>query len=198
LSRSFFDVVGARRMTRAFRPTPIDDALLREVLLPATRAPSAGNTQALQLIVVREPSRYWAVTLPLDRRASFPWPGLLIAPVLVLVAVDPAAYVARYGEPDKARTGLGASEGAWPQPLWFVDGGMAALAILYASEAAGLGACFFGVFEHEDALRSAFGLAPSVRLLGTIALGYRDEAADRPSGSALRARRSFDAVVRFD
>lgn len=185
-------------MTRAFHPTPIDDALLRDVVFPATRTPSAGNTQGLQLIVVREPSRYWDVTLPEVRRASFPWPGLLRAPVLVMIAVEPSAYVERYGEHDKARTGLGTSEDAWPQPMWFVDGGMAAVAVLYAAEDAGLGACFFGVFEHEDALRRAFGLAPAVRLVGTVALGYRDEAADRPSRSASRPRRSFDAIVRFE
>ncbi len=111
-------------MTRAFHLIPIDDGVLCNVLQPATRTPSAGNAQGLQLVVVREPPRYWDVTLPLARRASFPWPGLLHAPVLVMIAVDPQAYVQRYGESDKARTGLGADVEAWPQPMWFVDGGM--------------------------------------------------------------------------
>lgn len=184
-------------MTRAFHQTPIDDDVLRRVLLPATRTPSAGNAQGVQFVVVRQPGRYWDVTLPAEKRPSFPWPGLLQAPVLVMVAVDPAAYVARYREDDKARTGLGEGVEAWPQPMWFVDGGMASLAILYAAEAAGLGACFFGVFEHEAALRNTFGLDGEWRLVGTIALGYRDESADRPSRSAARPRKPFEDVVRF-
>ena len=115
--------------------------------------------------------------------------------VLVVVAVDPGAYVERYAEPDKRATGLGADAAAWPQPMWFVDGGMAVMAILYAAADAGVGACFFGVFGHEAALRDALEVPAAVRLVGTVALGTADPSRDRTSRSAARARR--DDVVRF-
>lgn len=178
-------------MVRAFRPDPPAPAVLDGVLDAARRAPSAGFSQGVDLVVLEGPDtgRYWDTSLPPSRRDGFPWPGLLAAPVLVVVAADPRAYVARYGEPDKARTGLGAGSDAWPQPMWFVDAGMAAMALLLAAVDAGLGACFFGVFEHEAALRRELGVPEPVRLAGTVALGYADPAADRPSRSAGRERR---------
>ena len=193
----FSDVVRRRRMVRAFRPEPLEPSIIAKVLMPATRGPSAGHAQGVSLIVLHDGRQlaYWDTTLPPDKRAQFPWPGLLDAPVLVVVAVDPDAYVERYGEADKLASGLGAQADAWPQPMWFVDGGMAVLAILYAATDAGLGACFFGVFDHEAVLRVALGAPERIRLVGTIALGVPDPARDRPSRSADRPRR--DDVVRF-
>jgi nitroreductase len=184
-------------MVRAFLPEPISDSIIAQVLRPATRGPSAGHAQGVSLIVLHHGRQqaYWDTTLPAERRPHFPWPGLLDAPVLVVVAVDPDVYVERYGEADKQASGLGTQADAWPQPMWFVDGGMAAMAILYAAADAGLGACFFGVFEHEGALRDTFAVPERVRLVGTIALGLPDPERDRPSRSANRPRR--DDVVRF-
>ncbi|MEO8692285.1 MAG: nitroreductase family protein [Acidimicrobiales bacterium] len=193
----FSDVVRRRRMVRSFRPEPLAPAVIEQILAPATRVPSAGHAQGVSLIVLHEGRQqaYWDTTLPPEHRAQFPWPGLLDAPVLVVVAVDPGAYVERYGEADKRATGLGADSEAWPQPMWFVDGGMAVMAILYAAAAAGVGACFFGVFDHETALRETLAVPSRVRLVGTVALGMADPAGDRISRSAARPRR--DDVVRF-
>lgn len=168
------DALRARRMVRDFSPEPITPAALDAVLDAATRAPSAGWTQGLDLVVLTGDERftsYWDLTLPLSRRADFAWPGLLDAPVLVVPVVDPAAYVERYAEPDKATTGLGASADRWPVPYWWVDGGMAVENLLLAAVAAGLGACLFGLFDHEPAVLAALGVPAGRRALGTIALG---------------------------
>ena len=184
-------------MVRAFLPDPLGAPVIAGILEAATRGPSAGHAQGVSLIVLHEGRQrvYWDTTLAPERREHFPWPGLLDAPVLVVVAADPDAYVERYAEPDKRASGLGAGAGAWPQPMWFVDGGMAVMAILYAAADAGVGACFFGVFDHEPALRNALGVPDHVRLVGTVALGMADPERDRPSRSAARPRR--DDVVRF-
>ena len=193
----FSTVVRRRHMTRAFLPDAIPQTVIDRVLHAATRTPTAGNSQGVSLLVLHNGRQheYWDATLPAERRAGFPWPGLLDAPALVVVAVDPRAYVERYGEADKQATGLGASTGAWPQPMWFVDGGMAVHAILLAAVDADLGACFFGVFEHEGAVRRLLRAPDHVRLVGTVALGFADRSRTRPSRSAARARR--DDVVRF-
>jgi nitroreductase len=193
----FSAVVRRRRMVRAFLPQPLDTAVIAQVLTPATRVPSAGQAQGVSLIVLHDGRQhdYWNTTLPPERRSQFPWPGLLDAPVLVVVAADPDAYIERYREDDKVASGLGSDTTAWPQPMWFIDGGMAVLAILYAATDAALGACFFGVFDHEAALRNALGVPDRIRLVGTIALGVPDPARDRPSRSAGRPRR--DDVVRY-
>jgi nitroreductase len=172
-------------MVRNFTDEPIPDDLLERVLGSAFRGPSAGNTDFLDLVVLRgeETSRYWRVTLP--DPASFRWQGLLAAPVLVVPVVDPSAYADRYAEPDKAGTGLDAVA-AWPVPYWWVDGGMAVENLLLASVDAGLGACFFGQFDHEGAIRHELGVPDGRRAIGTIALGW--PAPDEPGRSASRRR----------
>lgn len=181
-------------MCRSFSHDAIPAEQLLAVLDAARWAPAAGNTAGLRLLLLEEPAAYWDVTLGAARRDRFPWPGLLAAPVLVVVLVSPGAYVARYGEADKAGSGLGRDAAAWAVPYWFVDGGMAAQNLLLAAEAEGLGACFFGLFEHEAAVLAAFGVADGWRAVGTVALGWRD-GVSRPSQSAARGRPSLDAVV---
>jgi len=186
-----------RRMVRSFLDAPVDPAVLDRVLHAGVRAPSAGNSQALDLVVlvgVTDTARYWDATLPPGRRASFPWPGLLRAPVLLVAVTDPDAYPARYAEADKAATGLGAGVAAWPVPYWWVDAGMAAENVLLAAVAAGLGACFFGLFGHEAAVLATLGVPAGRRAVGTIALGHPDPAGDRPSRSSRRPRR-LDAAL---
>lgn len=193
----FADVVGARRMVRAFDPRPVPADVLERVLGLAARVPAAGNTQGLDLVVLEGPdtARYWDVSLPPSRRRGFPWPGLLDAPVLVVPVGWPDAYVARYAEPDKARTGLGLGVDAWPVPYWYVDTAFSAMVTLLAAVDEGLGACFFGQFDHEPALKAALGIPADRRPVGTIALGYAAAGGDRRSFSATRPRRSLADVV---
>jgi nitroreductase len=191
------DALRARRMVRSFRADPIDPASLDRILDAGGRAPSAGHSQGWAFVVLDQPAdtaRYWDTTLPAERRAGFPWPGLLRAPVLVIPCALPGRYVERYAEPDKARTGLGAGAEAWPVPYWYVDTGMATMAMLLQAVDEGLGACFFGIFEHEAALRAELGIPDDVAPVGTIALGHPD-GDDRPSRSTQRGRRSRDETV---
>ena len=145
--------IRARRMVRAFTDRPVPPALVDDLIDLARRAPSAGNTQPWQFVVLEgaETSRLWDVTLPPDRRSGFRWQGLLDAPVVVVPVVDPTAYPRRYAEADKAATGLGTGPEAWTVPYWWVDGGMAVHGLLLGAVDAGLGALFFGLFAHEAA-----------------------------------------------
>ena len=161
----------------------------------ARRGPSAGKTDSLHFLVLEgaNVARYWDTTLAVDKRATFPWPRLLEAPVLIVPWVEPGAYVRRYAEPDKERTGLGIGADAWTVPYWWVDGGAAAMTLLLGAESEGLGALLFGLFEHEDAVRAEFGVPGAMRAIGTVALGH--PAPDRPSMSAGRRRPGFDEIV---
>ncbi|HPG13328.1 MAG TPA: nitroreductase family protein [Microthrixaceae bacterium] len=187
---AFSQVLASRRMCRDFKPDPVADDVLDRVLAAAFRAPAAGNTDALDLVVLTgaDTARHWDVTLPADRRLGFRWPGLMRAPVLVEVIVDPAAYVERYSLPDKAHSGLGDGAEAWPVPFWFVDGGAAVMAVLLAAESEGLGALLFGVFGHEAAVRRALGVPAGRRVVATVALGLPAPGGRLPSRSARRGR----------
>jgi nitroreductase len=183
-------------MTRAFLTTPIDAAIVDRLLDVARRAPSAGNTSSVRFLVLDQPEqteRYWDTTLPARTRESFPWPGLLDAPVLIIPWVEPSAYVARYSEPDKAHTGLGHSIDGWPVPYWFVDGGATVMSLLLGAEEVGLGALFFGLFDHEVAVRDRFGVPESFRAVGAVALGQ--PIAHRLSRSAERPRPALGEIV---
>lgn len=183
-------------MVRNFRPDPVAPELVDELLSLAVRAPSAGNTWGTHFVVLHEAetARYWDVTLPPERREKFPWPGLLSAPVLVLPCGDADAYVARYGESDKSRTGLGEGRDAWSIPYWHVDTAMATMTLLHAAVDVGLGGLFFGVFDHEPAVCDALGIPTSVRPIGAVALGWPAEE-QRKSQSVRRGLPPLDEVV---
>jgi nitroreductase len=192
----FTEAVRRRRMVRDFLPDPVYPAQVDRLLDLAQRAPSAGNSQGWAFLVLEgdDVARYWDMTLPVARRATFPWPGLLRAPVLVVPCAHADAYVARYALDDKARTGLGVGRDAWGVPYWLVDTAMAAMSILLGAVDVGLGGCFFGIFDHEPAVREAFAIPDAFQPIGTIALGH-PAPEQRPSRSATRGRPPLDAVV---
>lgn len=188
--------VARRRMVRAFRPDPLPAEVVDRLIDQARRGPSAGNSQGTAFVVLSGPAetdRYWRAALPPALRSSFAWPGLLHAPVLVVVWCSSAAYVARYGEADKASTGLGAGPDAWPVPYWWVDAGAAVQTLLLGAVDAGLGACFFGLFDCEPSVAAALGVPEGWRAVGTVGLGH--PAQDRSSRSVARGRRPWAEVV---
>ena len=149
-------------MERDFDDRPVPAAL--DALLDQARPPRRPATpRARPSWSSRAPAqtaRYWDLTLPpsragfrLARASSRPGAGDARWP----------AYVDRYAEPDKAASGLGGDAGAWPVPYWHVDAGMAVQTLLLGAVDAGLGACFFGLFDHER---------PSMRPLG-VPEGWR-------------------------
>lgn len=184
-------------MVRSYRTDTVAPALIDELLLLSSKGPSAGNTWGTHFVVLEgtdQTARYWNVTLPESQRPSFPWPGLLRAPVIILPCGDAAAYVERYQQSDKAGTGLGEGVDAWPIPYWHVDTAMATMTLLHAATDAGLGALFFGVFDHESAVCEALAIPASVRPIGAVAIGWPADD-DRPSKSAARGRPALGSIV---
>ena len=185
-----------RKMVRNFEDRAVPTEVLEHVVDMARRAPSAGNSQGWDLVVLcgDETSRFWDVTLPVERRATFRWTGLLGAPVIVLPYANRDAYLTRYSEPDKSRTGL-SSEAQWPVPYWLVDTGFFTMTLLLAAHNAGLGALFFGVFHEAEQLSASLGVPIDRQLLGAIALGY--PASSEDGRSAKRPKRTTSDVVHY-
>lgn len=194
----FGALVRRRRMCRSYRPDPVDPALIDALVDLASRSPSAGKTQGWHLVVLEGAAteRFWRHAFPVERRAGFRWPGLFTAPVIALPLADPSAYVERYGEPDKAATGLGAGVDAWPTPYWTVDASMAMMTLLHAADDVGLGALLFAVFNGADEVRAELGIPDHLQLLGAIALGWpADDAVAEQGRSAARRRRPAEAII---
>lgn len=184
-------------MIRSFQPDPLDPKAVDHLLDMARRAPSAGHTQATGFVLLDQPetvAAYWDVTLPEPGRSNFRWQGLLEAPVLILITVEPDAYPARYLETDKAGTGRGEGLHRWPVPYWWVDAGAVAQNLLLLATEAGLGACLFGPFDHEPALARQFALPDGVRIAATVSLGR--PAPDEPGRSAGRGWKPLEQIRR--
>ena len=191
----FQRVVQTRRMTRDFDDRALASGVLRRIVANALRAPSAGFTQGVELLVLEGPQqtgRYWDACLPDERRKSFRWPGVTRAPVLIVVVGREAAYVSRYAEPDKA--GTVGSRREWPAPWWHVDAAFVAMMILLSAVDAGLGALFFAAFDPES-LAQEFGIPGDFTATGVVALGYRKP--HPPSDSLKRGRRPSEEMVHY-
>jgi nitroreductase len=200
------EVIRRRAMVRSFAPRPVAPEVVESLVQAALRAPSAGNTGGTQWVILAgaaETAVYWDATTDAQWRASSArWPGLRRAPVVLLAYSSAAAYVARYGEPDKASgpaasgpaagncpatgTGpasspgpsqspaLGAAPEEWPVPYWTGDAAFGVMTVLLGAVDAGLGACILGNFRGETALASALGVPPEWRLFCAVPLGYPD------------------------
>ena len=107
------EAIRRRAMVRSFSAEPVDPAAVDRILGAALRSPTAGNTGGTAWVVLEGPAQtavYFDATTDDAWRAAHPeWnEGLRRAPVVLLAYTSPEAYVARYGEPDKAASGLGA------------------------------------------------------------------------------------------
>jgi nitroreductase len=193
----FAEAVRRRAMVRSFAAEPVGAEELDAMLGAALRAPSAGNTGGAAWVVLRgaETGAYWDATTDDAWRARSPrWEGLRRAPVLLLAYSSASSYVERYGEPDKAESGLGSGEEAWPVPYWTGDAAFGVMTVLLAAVDAGLGACVLGNFRGETELGLALGVPEGWRLFCAVALG-RPDGGDRRSASLDRAApRASDRV----
>jgi nitroreductase len=190
------EAIRRRRMTRNFSGRPLPDGLVDRLLADALRAPSAGNTQGLEFVVLEGPAetdQYWhATTDEAWRRDSRRYEGLRRAPLVVLAYADPDRYVNRYREPDKVPAD--GNDVTWVVPFWFVDIAFATMTLLLRAADEEIGAAFLGNFRGEEDLRSVLGVPPSLVWMGAVLLGEAAEP-DPPSTSLNRGRRPFHEAV---
>lgn len=175
-------------MTRSFESWPLDRAVVERLLAAGLRAPSAGYTQGVELLVLEGPEethRYWDAVLSADAGPSFAWPRLLAAPLLVVVLSSEDLYRHRYDEADKGGT-------VFDVPWWHVDAAFTALLLQLAAIDVGLGVLFFRTHA-VDALRRAFAIPATFTPVGTVAIGHPSP--DRPSSSVARRSRRPAADV---
>jgi len=176
-------------MVRSYDPDrPVPEEALDRLLAAAFRAPSAGHSQGVSLLVLTERAdvaRFWECTA--SAREPDRWlRGMRTAPVLVLVWTSAEVYLDRYARADKGW--LDRDPARWSAPYWFVDAGMASMAVLLSAVDCELGACFFGVpTDRIPVVRQAFGVPDEQLSVGVISVGYPDPAVvSKPSARARR------------
>lgn len=172
------EAIRRRAMVRSFSSEPVDPAVVDRILLDALRSPTAGNTGGTAWVVLEGPAQtsvYFDATTDEEwRRTSTRWEGLRRAPVILLAYSCADLYIARYREPDKARSGLGDGPEQWPVPYWMGDAAFGVMAVLLGVVDAGLGACLLGTFRGEAELAGRLGVPGGWRLFCAVAVGYPD------------------------
>ncbi|MGD0943686.1 MAG: nitroreductase family protein [Acidimicrobiales bacterium] len=197
------EIVRRRRMVRSYSDRPVPADVLDRVLGVALRGPSAGFSQGVDLLVLEGAQTEQLFELTSDPEfiaKPGPLSGLLRAPVIVLPLSDPAAYVARYSEADKAGSSLaGVPAEGWPVPYWLVDSSFAVMLLLLAATDEGLGALFFRLHRDPGPFLAALDVPEGKQVVGAVALGYEAPAGpvlvNPPGSPARRARRPSSEVV---
>ena len=191
-----YEALRQRHMVRAFHDRPVPKEILARVLEVGRRAPSAGFTQGVDLLVLAEAEErqaFWEAETDAAWRDAHPGHELTRrAPVVVLPLTGSQPYTRRYAEPDKAGSGL-SEEAAWPVPYWWVDAGLAVMAILLAAVEEGLGALFMGLFHGESRIKEAFSVPGHLRPAGAVLIGW--PGSDTPSPSLARGRRDLQTQI---
>ena len=148
-----FDAIFGRRSIRKYTPQPVPEELVTELLQAAMAAPSAGNEQAWQFIVIRD-------RMLLDAVPKFhPYSAMLkYASVAILVCGD--LSVEKF------------------KGFWVQDCSAATQNILLAATARGLGAVWTALYPLEErvmGMRKLLGLPEHIIPLALVPLGYPAE-----------------------
>jgi FMN reductase [NAD(P)H] len=188
----FNDVLSLRRSVRSYDPRPVPHEVLERVTNAAVvRAPSAGFSQGLRLVVVTDPETRGKIAVAaaedeLAQQGRPRWKAA--APVHVVVLVREDDYHDRYRSADKLKI-TGGREIDWPAPYWFVDAGAAMMVLMLAAIDEGLAAAVFGVTD-IPALREALDLPDDVHFVAVVTMGYPgEEGFPQRETSAFRERR---------
>lgn len=192
----FSTVLARRRMVRNYADRPVDIAVLQRVAAAALRAPSAGNSQALGVVLVTDEGIRREIAA-LGSEGSYVAAGfdrwISKAPAHVVLSVSEQVYRRRYDEPDKL--GEDGRPIEWPVPYWWVDAGAALMAVLLAAVDEGLAAGFLGVHALPE-LAGLLGLPPDQVPIGIITVGYPEP--DRRSSSLDRAPDPANITIHRD
>jgi len=189
----FQKTVLKRRMVRHFAKDTVPDRVVNRILELAQHYPSAGFSQGVAYVVVKDPE----VRKKIGQVQEEPeyvkdgfHPFISEAPVVIVVTVSEQHYHKRYQESDKLQQG--GTEIPWPTPYWFFDAGAASMIILLAAIDIGYAAGFAGV-SNIQGMRDLLKIPEEFHPVGTISIGK--PLADKKSGSLQRGRRPHREVV---
>ena len=211
------EAIKTRRSVRAYKSTPVPKELLKEILKVSLWAPSAGNIQPWEIVVMGgEPFDKLKQRLAAKRaageepRSDIPWPhfpehlqarrhahGKRLFEFLgidrhdVQKRLDWTVRMSRFMDaPNGIILCCEASLGEWV----LLDVGYILYGILLTAHARGLGTCGLGeVIRYPDVIREIMGIPESKRLIAGIAIGYPDW--DHPYNKFMPTRQPLESCT---
>ena len=157
------DAIQNRRSIRSFTDQPVADELLHQILTAGTLAPSAGNMQAWEFLIIKDQAakRKLVDTTDAGRTARggvFTQEWIMQAPVVVVVCYDVKRMTGRYGS--KGRN-----------LMTIMDCMLCVENISLAAVNFGLGTCCVVGFN-PDQLKMALPVPKEITPLLLLPLGY--------------------------
>ena len=157
------DVVTKRRSIRRYKPEPVPDDVLNQILEAARVAPSAGHRQPWHFIVVKDDST--KKQLEVSQWAAE-------APLILVGCVDTAIR---------------------SPPLCYVDLAIGFEHIVLAAANFGLGTCWIGRLGRDETIKAVLSIPDHVTVVAVTPLGYPDETPDPKTRKAISEIIHYDA-----
>ena len=150
------DIIRERRSVRAFTAQDVSDEEAETLVEAACLAPSAGNLQPWEFVVVKDPG--------VKRRlvdAAHGQSFISKAPVVFVVCAVPGRSASGYGSRGR-------------ELYCLQDTAAAVQNLLLTATANGLGSCWIGAFD-EGRAADALGLPEGIRPVAIVPVGYPAE-----------------------
>jgi nitroreductase len=167
------EAIKGRRSIRAFKSQNVSAEIIKKLVDAARWAPSAGNIQPWEFIIVRKPE--------IKRRLAQAALGAMLieeAPVVIVVCANENRSSQGYGIRGKT--------------LYCIQDTAAAIQNLHlVAYSLGLGTCWIGAFREEEA-REILKIPQGVRPVAIVPVGYPTESPSPPS------RRPINQIVHYE
>lgn len=163
-----FEAIETRRSVRKYKPKPVPDDHLRQMLEAARLAPSAGNRQPWRFVVVREPELRRKLGVIASNQTWISDAGVIVA-AMAMDPKDPEVYE-RWAERDVMTAVEHIVLSAWEL---------------------GYGTCWIGAF-HEDEVKKLLEIPEKMRVISLLPIGVPDQRPDK------RGRKAFDEIFHGD
>jgi hypothetical protein len=154
------DAIELRRSVRRYQDREVPEGMLKAILRAGHMAPSAGNMQGRDFIVVRD----WNMRESISR-AALGQRFITEAPVCIVVCANVPRSSSRYGK----RGELYAVQ----------DSAASTMNMILMARDLGLGTCWVGAFN-ESAVSQLLDMPAGVRPVALVTIGYPGESPDVP------------------
>ncbi|HJW65306.1 MAG TPA: nitroreductase family protein [Candidatus Bathyarchaeia archaeon] len=167
------EAIKGRRSIRNFKKQNIPEETITQLIEAASYAPSAGNIQPWQFIIIRNPTIKKKLAESALNQAH-----IKQAPIVIVVCADEKRSSMGYGTRGKTLYCL-------------QDTAAATQNILLTAHSLGLGTCWVGAFNEDDA-REAVNAPEGVRPVAMIPVGIPD------GNPKQRSRKLLSQITHYD
>jgi nitroreductase len=165
--------VKGRRSIRSYKPNDVSEEEIEMLIEAATFAPSAGNIQPWEFIVVRNPERKEQLAIAAHEQSFMEQ-----APVVIIVCANEILSSQGYGVRGK-------------NLFCLQDTAAAIQNMLLTAYSLGLGTCWIGAFE-EDEVSEVLRIPKGVRPVALVPVGYPAKI------GILRTKRRMEQLVHHE